>query len=770
MFVIPLMTRFRNFLFAFVLLLPVCSVLSVSLDDGGQSESVTAGASQESVTASDEPAAESASDSKISIEVKSEATPVKQDDVAPVQQDASKPDFKTDLARIEANLGEVQKSLSTLKEGLPKPVEGVQGSSFVKTYASLFVQCLEERSVELQKGLNDFMVNVSGILKWKLSWRLWVEASLVLVGFGVTTFLGALFAMAANWWLNRFLAGGIFKWATAALSGRPRAQKVMALMSHFFAAILPICVLFLVQVSTFFLIEGIADLRNAMLSFATGLFVWLGVWRVQGLIFQQIPTTFLNPGAQRRRRSLSFALQLFLFFWILNDWLVELFAYFKFSSEMGVVVMFVLGFGMMSSAMAFVHALKQPIWRWIKTTQEYQFPVLTTLFWVLWNTFPVLLYIFFVFDEDFYQRFAWPLTMTTFLLPVIPALYICFRRLRAWYVLVHRHDPQRTLLFKWLQSRVTSTRFFYLFTYGVVGLLVIELWDLRFFYYLRFALGSYVYDQLADFILLLIGAWLAIHFGDRALRYYFEPKPTPYLTESLYTKGRMRTLLMVFRTALRVSVFITFSLTVLVRLQYNITPIITNLGLFSVVLSFGVQSFVKDFFAGLFSLLDNNVLVGDWVDIDGKLGIVEELTLRTIKVRADNGTLLTIPFGNIKIIGNRSRHFSCVLINLAVPYDEDPDRIQKILEKAYQTLRRNAVYRNKLAGPIEVRGVNEIRDYALVFQARIKTNPAEQEFVRRGYNRVLKDILDEENIKVPTPPYPIVRDKLESFSTKPSAP
>ena len=728
---------------------------------------VEAGVEGDSVTSESDIASENATPPSVpSIPAISPSPPAASD----AGKEITSSDFKTDLARIEANLGEVQKSLSTLKNGLEKPTEEPRGSSFVKTYASLFVQCLEERSVELQKGLNDFAVHLGGVLKWKLSWRLWIEMSLVLVGFGVTTFLGILFSMGAHWWLSRFLGGGIFKWATSALSGRPRVQKTMALISHLLAAVLPICVLFFVQVSLFFLIEGIADLRNAMLSFATGLFVWLGVWRVQGVLFQYIPVAWLGPGAQKRRRSLSFALQLFLLSWILNDWMSELFVHFSFSKEMSVVVMFVFGFGMMVSAMAFVHALKQPILRWIKNTQEYQFPLLTTLFWMLWNTFPVLVYILFVFDEDLFHRFAWPIAMTTFLLPVIPSLYICFRRARAWYILSHRYDPHKTLLFNWLRSRTISTRVFYVFTYGVIGLLIVELWDLRFFYYLKFALGTYVYEQLADFILLSVGAWFVVHFGDRALRYYLEPKSMSYIEESLYTKGRMRTLLMVFRTALRVSVFITFFLTILVRLQYNITPIITNLGLFSVVLSFGVQSFVKDFFAGLFSLLDNNVLVGDWVDIDGKLGIVEELTLRTIKMRSDNGTLMTIPFGNIKIIGNRSRHFSCVLVNLAVPYDEDPDRIQKILERAYQTLRRNAVYRNKLAGPIEVRGVNEIRDYALVFQARIKTNPAEQEFVRRGYNRVLKEILDEEKIKVPTPPYPILRDKLTTFMSNPIVP
>ncbi|WP_031933674.1 mechanosensitive ion channel family protein [Candidatus Hepatobacter penaei] len=674
----------------------------------------------------------------------------------------------SDLARIEANLGDVQKALTSIKGRLPEQKEEVKGAPFVKTYVSLFVQCLEERSIELQKGLNDLSRHISDLVKWKLSWRLWVETSLVLISFAVTTLLAVLCAVVVHWWLTRFLEGDLLKWTLASLSSRPRLQSVVSFLIYVSAACLPLCVMFVVQISLFFLIEGVTDLKNAMLAFATGLFLWLALWRIQGVVFRYIPLSFFNPGGQKRKKALLFDLQCFLFFWIVNDWIVELFSFFKLSREVSILVMFVFGLGMTISAMAFVHNLKRPILRWIKNTQERQFPLLTTAFWMLWNSFPIILYALFIFDEESFQRFFWPLTLTMLLLPLIPVLYLNFQRLRVWYLMSHRHDDHKSFLFRWLRTKTQANRFFYVFTYGVTGVMAIELWDFRFFYYLKVTLGTNIYDQLADIILLLVGAWLFVHFGDRILRHYLEPKRLPYVTESFYTKGRMRTLLMVSRTALRVTMVITLSLTVLVRLQYNITPIVTNLGLLSVVFSFGLQSFVKDFFAGLLCLLDNNVVVGDWVDIDGKLGIVEELTLRIIRVRADNGTLLTIPFGNIKILGNRSRHFSCVLINLVVPYDEDPERIQKILERAYQNLRQNRIYRSKLAGPIEVRGVNEIRDYALVFQARIKTNPAEQEFVRRGYNRMLKEILDEEEIKVPTPPYPVLRDQLSTtFLPKP---
>lgn len=676
-----------------------------------------------------------------------------------------KRDITADLARLETSLQSISETLSALKsQTTPATTEGAK-NSFVKNYAAFFVQCLEERTVELQKGWTDLTQFLQSLFVKEVLQNAWLAVGSTLLMFAFATLLGVGGAMVARWWLRRLLSSTVFKWAMKELEGSPRLQKTFSFVAHFLVALLPVLLLAILQVASFSMLEGGLALRNAMLSFAVGLFLWVGIWRAQEVLFQYLPLSLLNPGAQKRKRTLLSSLRFFLFFWVVDEWIINLLGFAALSRETSILVMLCFGLGLTVSAMNIVQALRQPLLRWIKSTQERQFPLLTTLFWMFWNTLPIVLYVLFVVDELLFERFFLPLVLTTFLLPMIPVLYLSFRRLRIFYVMAHRHDLHKTLLFRWLRPKTAAYRFFYLVTYGVVSLLIIEVWDLKFFYYLKFTLGSQVYEQLADFALLVFGAWLSINFGDRVLRYYLDPRPLRMGSDSLYRKGRMRTLLMILRTVLRVSIFIVFSLTILSKLQYNITPIITNLGIASAVLGFGLQSFVKDFFAGLFSLLDNNVLVGDWVDIDGKLGIVEELTLRTIKMRADNGTLMTIPFGNIKVIGNRSRHFSRVVVNVPVPYTESVERIQKIMERAYQALRKNSLYRKKLEGQIQIRGINEIRDYALIFQARIQTMPAEQEFVRRGYNRALKEILDEEGIKVPTPPYPIVRDKLSTHLT-----
>jgi small conductance mechanosensitive channel len=143
---------------------------------------------------------------------------------------------------------------------------------------------------------------------------------------------------------------------------------------------------------------------------------------------------------------------------------------------------------------------------------------------------------------------------------------------------------------------------------------------------------------------------------------------------------------------------------------------------------------------------------------------VEDLSLRTLKIRADNGMLQTIPFGSITVIGNKSRYFSYIIINFSAHYDADPEKIQQLLEKAYQILRRTSGMNKKILAPIEIRGITDISDYAIIFQARLKTAPGQQDIVRRAYNKILKQLCDEAGVRVPSPSYPGFQQKQPSLT------
>ena len=670
-----------------------------------------------------------------------------------------------EIERLQDNLKELQKNIATLQGNItPKADEGASTKPFVKTYVSLFVDLLEERLIQLQKGLNDIGESLLNLVARQDAFAVFLDvATFFTVLLGIIS-LGVVGGLLAHRWLIQGLSG-IFRWALGELKEKPRLRQTASIVMSLISSVLPVLVMFLIQVSIAYAVQDTPFIHNVIYIVALGLLVWLGVWRCHTVFLQFIPNDFWGSGSTRLKRSLGFYLQIFLFFWIVDDWLVASLSFVGLSAEVNVLVTSVFGLGMTVGALLIVHTLKSPILKWIKLNQNNQFPLLTTFFWIFWNTFPAILYLMFFLDAETFYQFFYPLLMTLFFFPLIPIVNRTLKQLRITYLLSRRKTPQQGVLFRFLKPRVRTHRLCYLFSYIFVGVLFVEVWDFRVFQSLKFFVGGQLYDQLFDVVLLLFGAWVCVHFGDRILNYYLGRPPATHNEDDVfYITGRMRTLLMTSRTILRIVVAIVFGLIILSALGYNIVPIVNNLGFFTLAFGWGIQSFVKDFFAGLFSLLDNNVAVGDWVDVDGRLGIVEELTLRTIKVRSDAGTLFTIPFGSINVLGNRSRHFSRFLVNLPVPYETDPDQVQKLMDQAYQNLKKQSNYRKKILGPIQIRGINDISDYAFVYQARVQTAPTTQEFVRRGYNRQLKILLDEAGIKPPAPSYAVLKDTLTTVS------
>lgn len=685
---------------------------------------------------------------------------------AKASEELAKEQSAKELERLQTNIQELQKNLTTLQNNMgAKTVLPLKGNRpFVKTYVSLFVDLLEERLIQLQKGLTDLGDALLKLFSLEDAFALWLDWGAFLLMLVGITLLGVFCGFMTHRWLGRGLSG-IFKWALNELKEKPHLHRMASFFMALFSALFPVLVMFLVQVSVAYAVQEAPLLHNVVYLVSTGLLLWVGLWRFHLVALQFVSSDFWGTGGARLKRGLGFYLQFLLFFWIVDDWIIECLSFIGLSEEVRVLVTAVFGLGMTIATLGLVHTLKKPLLKWIKLNQENQFPLLTTFFWIFWNTFPAVLYLMFFLDDETFSRFFYPILLTIFFFPLIPIVNRTLKQLRIGYLLSRRRAPQQGVLFRFLKPRLRAHRLCYLVSYAAVGLMMVEVWDLRLFQSLKLFVGGQLYDQLFDVMLLLVAAWACVHFGDRILHYYLgRPPATHREDEVFYITGRMRTLLMTSRTILRIAVALVFGLIILSALGFNIVPLVNNLGFFTLAFGWGIQSFVKDFFAGLFSLLDNNVAVGDWVDIDGRLGIVEELTLRTIKVRNDAGTLFTIPFGSINVLGNRSRHFSRFLVNLPVPYDSDPTKVQKLLEQAFQNLKKQSAYRKKVVGSIQIRGINDISNYAMVFQARVETTPTTQEFVRRGYNHQLKLLLDEAGIRPPVPPCPLTKDTLVSVS------
>lgn len=192
-------------------------------------------------------------------------------------------------------------------------------------------------------------------------------------------------------------------------------------------------------------------------------------------------------------------------------------------------------------------------------------------------------------------------------------------------------------------------------------------------------------------------------------------------------------------------------LIILRELGLDITPILTGLGIGGLALGFGAQNLVRDFISGFFIILENQVAVGDVAIINGKGGLVEAIRLRTIVLRGLDGTVHVIPNGAINELSNMTKEFSYYVIDLGVAYKEDTDRVVEVVKQVAAELRSDPAFAEMILDDLEVLGVDQFADSAVVIKVRIKTMPIKQWAVGRELRRRIKRAFDAQGIEIPFP-------------------
>jgi len=205
---------------------------------------------------------------------------------------------------------------------------------------------------------------------------------------------------------------------------------------------------------------------------------------------------------------------------------------------------------------------------------------------------------------------------------------------------------------------------------------------------------------------------------------------------------RIETLMNVFRyTANIVIVGVAIMLT-LGTIGISITPILATAGVAGIAVGFGAQSLVKDFFTGLFLLIENQVSEGDVIEAAGKSGLVERVTLRHIRIRDYDGSVHFIPNGMITTVTNRSRDYAYAVIDVNVRRQEDLDRVFARMEEIGRTMRADPVVGPLILEDIDLAGVEKLEDASVALRCRIKVQPSRQWRVRREFLRRMKAAID----------------------------
>jgi moderate conductance mechanosensitive channel len=250
-------------------------------------------------------------------------------------------------------------------------------------------------------------------------------------------------------------------------------------------------------------------------------------------------------------------------------------------------------------------------------------------------------------------------------------------------------------------------------------------------------------------VLILIAAWVGINIAQRSIRMLRTRLATrlddPEAVRRAETLGR------VFRYLASVVITVIATMLVLAEVGISVAPILGAAGVVGLAIGFGAQSLVKDYFTGFFLLLENQIRQGDVVQLGEHSGLVEEVTLRFVRLRDYDGNVHFVPNGTISTVVNMSRGFAQAVVDIGVGYGEDLDRAMSVMKAVGAELRADPAHANRILDDLEIAGVERWADSSVVLRARFRVAALEQWNVKREYLRRLKRAFDENGIEIPFP-------------------
>lgn len=195
--------------------------------------------------------------------------------------------------------------------------------------------------------------------------------------------------------------------------------------------------------------------------------------------------------------------------------------------------------------------------------------------------------------------------------------------------------------------------------------------------------------------------------------------------------SRKGTLLTLLRKVILILIGLVVILTTLSAVGINIGPLLAGAGILGLAVGFGSQTLVRDILSGVFFLMDDAFRVGDYIETAGTKGMVEHISMRSLRLRHPRGMVYTIPFGDMGSVQNFSRDYIITKLDVRVRYDVDIEKIRKIVKKISKELEKDEETGPLLLSKIKSQGVREMDDSAMILRVKYKTKPGDQFVVRR---------------------------------------
>jgi small conductance mechanosensitive channel len=276
-------------------------------------------------------------------------------------------------------------------------------------------------------------------------------------------------------------------------------------------------------------------------------------------------------------------------------------------------------------------------------------------------------------------------------------------------------------------------------------------------------LGAWLGDAWAEpatvalrVLLILLCAWVAQRVATRLIR-GFRLRIAARLAVPASVR-RAETLGRVVRYVASVVILLIAILLVLSELGISIAPLLGAAGVVGLAIGFGAQNLVKDCVAGFFLLLENQLAKGDVVQVAALSGVVEDVTLRYVQLRGYDGNVHFVPNGLITTVTNMSRDFAFAVVEVGISYRADFDNVFAVIRTTAAELRADSKFRARIIDDIDIAGVENWAESAVVVRMRLKVEPLQQWAVRREFLRRLKLAFDAHGIEIPYPHLRLLAD------------
>jgi small-conductance mechanosensitive channel len=252
------------------------------------------------------------------------------------------------------------------------------------------------------------------------------------------------------------------------------------------------------------------------------------------------------------------------------------------------------------------------------------------------------------------------------------------------------------------------------------------------------AFSSTVLSVIVVFLLGLIVWEYSKTLIDRKLQEEF-PDDEEEMEEGGAGGTRKGTLLLLLRKFVLAVLVVIVTMIVLSEMGVDIGPMIAGAGIVGLAIGFGAQTLVKDIISGVFFLIDDAFRVGDYVETAGQRGTVEQISIRSMRLRHHRGPVHTIPFGDMATVTNYSRDYHIMKLNIRVRYDTDVEKVRKIIKKINKEIQKDEKLSAGLLGKIKSQGVREMDDSAMIMRIKFKTIPGQQFLIRREVYRKVQE-------------------------------